>query len=382
MQIIPVASGKGGVGKSLIAANLGIALAQSGKKVVLVDLDLGGSNLHLILGQTQSARSIGTYLADSAKPFETVLSGTDIPNLAFVGGDAEIPGLATITSAQKRMLSRRLMQLDADYVVVDLGAGTHQVILDFFLMSARGIVVTTPTPTATVNAYLFVKNAVFRILQSTIGQKNQVAQYWKSLFSRKTGLQRVYIPELLNEIDNRDKSIGTACRERLRLFQPRIVLNMVENPKDAERAGRLRRSCQQYLDIDPVHLGVVYRDDMQDVALSSRLPIVRYKPNGVLAQAIYRIADKVQQLRDEDDTKLDIESVDDSYDAAGVEAEDDFDSKMNYIEELLHTGALSTGDLVETIKSQHFEITQLRKQNRLFKTKLSQALKQGFILGE
>ena len=51
MQIIPVASGKGGVGKSLLSANLAIALGQAGKKVVLADLDLGASNLHLVIGQ-------------------------------------------------------------------------------------------------------------------------------------------------------------------------------------------------------------------------------------------------------------------------------------------------------------------------------------------
>ncbi|MDE7140034.1 MAG: P-loop NTPase, partial [Treponemataceae bacterium] len=52
MQIIPIASGKGGVGKSLLSANLSIALAQAGKKIILADLDLGASNLHLVLGQS------------------------------------------------------------------------------------------------------------------------------------------------------------------------------------------------------------------------------------------------------------------------------------------------------------------------------------------
>ena len=55
----------------------------------------------------------------------------------------------------------------------------------------------------------------------------------------------------------------------------------------------MRRSCQQYLGYDLEHLGVIYRDEIQDIALGARLPIVLYKPQSVLSQAIYRIADKI-----------------------------------------------------------------------------------------
>ena len=65
MQIIPVASGKGGVGKSLVAANLAIALGKAGKKVIIADLDLGASNLHLVLGQQAPKAGLGTYLSGS-----------------------------------------------------------------------------------------------------------------------------------------------------------------------------------------------------------------------------------------------------------------------------------------------------------------------------
>ena len=61
MQVLPIASGKGGVGKSLVAANLSVALAQAGKRVYLVDLDLGASNLHLLLGISGIKKGLGTY---------------------------------------------------------------------------------------------------------------------------------------------------------------------------------------------------------------------------------------------------------------------------------------------------------------------------------
>ncbi|WP_455381355.1 AAA family ATPase, partial [Salinispira pacifica] len=156
MQIIPIASGKGGVGKSLLAANIAIVLGQAGKRVILADLDLGASNLHLILGISNLSVGIGTVLAKSGSDLEEVIIDTDYENLRFIPGDAEIPGLANLSSGQKRMLIRRLRKLDADYLVLDLGAGTNFNTLDFFLTSGHGIVITAPTPTATVNAYLFV----------------------------------------------------------------------------------------------------------------------------------------------------------------------------------------------------------------------------------
>jgi flagellar biosynthesis protein FlhG len=98
-------------------------------------------------------------------------------------------------------------------------------------------------------------------------------------------------------------------------------MNMIDDPKDAEMVTRLRRSTHQYLDLDLLHLGIIYRDTLQDVALSSRLPILRYKPQSVLSQAIYRIAEKMVSLQaEESDGFLDLEAVNDSYDAAGQEA--------------------------------------------------------------
>jgi flagellar biosynthesis protein FlhG len=172
MQIVPVASGKGGVGKTLVAANLAIALAQANRRVILADLDLGGSNLHLVLGLNVGGPSIGTFLGKKKIDFSEAVHETGIPNLRFIPGDAEIPGLANLTASQKNMIVRRLSGLDADYLILDLGAGTSQNTLDFFLMSGQGIIVTTPTPTATVNAYLFLKNAAFRLLQRSANRKS------------------------------------------------------------------------------------------------------------------------------------------------------------------------------------------------------------------
>lgn len=378
MHIIPIASGKGGVGKSLVAANLAIALAQSGKRVVLADLDLGGSNLHLVLGIHGIATGIGSMLQQSSLELTDVMIPTDYANLQFIPGDAEIPGIANLNNKQKLMLLRRLRKLEADYVILDLGAGTSFNTLDFFLSSSHGIIVTTPTPTAIVNAYLFLKNTIFRIITNNIKRKSPGGEYLEQVKKEGNQLQRMNINSFMQQLLNHDPEGHAKVASALAHFQPRMILNMLDDPKDAQKANRLRHSCSHYLDTELEHLGIMYRDELQDVALSSRLPIIAYKPNSVLSQALYRIADKILQSTDEDADILDMQGVEESYANAGMEAEVDFQAKIDYIEDLLHAGALSTGDLIETIKNQQLEVSQLRKQNMLYKTKLVKAVQQGF----
>ena len=133
MQIIPIASGKGGVGKSLLSANLAIALGQAGKNVLIADLDLGASNLHLVLGQQSNAHGIGTFLSGNSS-FEDTIVNTGYPNVRFIPGDSEIPGFAALKASDKNSLIKNMLKTDADYLILDLGAGTHLGILDFFLL--------------------------------------------------------------------------------------------------------------------------------------------------------------------------------------------------------------------------------------------------------
>ena len=382
MHILPIASGKGGVGKSLFAANLAIALGQAGKQVILVDLDLGGSNLHLILGLRNLRNGIGTFLTDHKANLEDIILQTEYQNVRFIPGDSEIPGMANLSAQQKKKLLTKLGGLDADYLILDLGASTSLNTIDSFLLSNWGTIVTTPTPTALVNAYLFLKNSVFRILSASIVKNSPAAAFLDDLHHNAQGMQKVYIQDLLRKIQDLHEPSYQQVTKALNRFKPRLIMNMLEDPKDADKAWKIRRSCQQYLNIEIEHLGVMYRDDLQDTALQAGLPIISYKPRAVLSQAIYRIADKIIQaeLEDNPDERPDLDMLDQSFETAELEAEVDFQSKIEYVEDLLQTGALSTGDLLETIKNQQLEIGALRKENMFLKSKLLKAAQQGFKL--
>lgn len=379
MQIIPIASGKGGVGKSLVAANLAIALAQAGRRVVLADLDLGGSNLHLILGLRGIPYGIGTYFNSPEMDFEDIIIDTDVDNLRFIPGDSEIPGMANLKSQQKRNLVKSLLSLpDTDVLVIDLGAGTSTNTIDFFLMASQGVIITTPTLTSTLNAYFFLKNAVFRILETSFAKGSWAEAQFRKLISGGSALQKLYIPKFLEKVKEKDPVSFAAYQKAAAHFQPRLIFNMLEDPKDIEKADKVRRSCREYLGFDLEHLGVIYRDELQDVALSSRLPIVLYKPQSVLSQAIYRIADKIVSFEREDEGPLDFQALEESHQTALLEAEVDFEAKMAYLQELLQTGALTMGELMETVKTQQFEINQLKKENLLLKSKIVKAIQAGF----
>jgi flagellar biosynthesis protein FlhG len=379
MRIIPVASGKGGVGKSLLAANLGVAFAQAGQRVVLADLDLGASNLHLVLGHQSPRRGVGTFLNDTRSDFREVIADTDVRGLRFIPGDTEIPGMANLKVSQLKALVKKLLALkaDTDILILDLGAGTHQSILDFFLLSGQGIVVTAPAVTAVLNAYVFLKNTVFRLMFTVFGKGTKASAWLEQVRREGSGPRMLYIPNMLPEIRKIDADSYEKFTARLEHFHPRLIMNMIDDPKDADVAMKIRRSCEEYLNLKIEHLGVIYRDSIQDTALAGRLPVTLYKPRAILSQAVYRIADKILESG-EDDFVLGDKEIEESFQEAGLEAEIDFDNKMEYVEDLLHSGALTQGDLVETVKSQQFEISKLKKENNFIKLKLSRAMAQGF----
>lgn len=376
--IIPVASGKGGVGKSLLSANLAIALGQQGKRVVLADLDLGASNLHLVIGQRPGNASLGSWFTEKSD-FKDIIQPTDYQNVSFIAGDSQIPDLTSLKYSQKVRLIKNLKSINTDYLILDLGAGTHQFILDMFLLSPQGIIVSAPAVTATLNGYLFLKNAVYRLLYTTFKRGTAGREYLDNLRKNSSSMQKLYIPQLVQELLQIDPVNTQIFANRMNQFRPRLVMNLIEDPKDADRSYRIKNSCNQYLGLEIEYLGLMFRDMLQDKALASQLPVVVYKPQSVLGQAIYRIADKVISTpAHQFDAGFSPESSTDNFQSAEEEASNDFNVRISGIEDLVAGGGLSSSEVAEMIRSQNYEITQLRKENQLLKSKLVKAASLGF----
>ena len=122
--LLPVAGGKGGVGKSIVSLNLAVTLAHQCKNTILCDLDLGGANLHTLLGLKNNQAGLGTYITKQETDFSNLLQATGIPSLQFIAGDCHYPGVANMDFFTKQKIIKNIQSLDADYVIMDLGAGS------------------------------------------------------------------------------------------------------------------------------------------------------------------------------------------------------------------------------------------------------------------
>ena len=136
-EVWAVGGGKGGTGKSLVAASLGIHLAQMGRRVILVDGDLGAPNLHTILGLDPPPLALSDFIKRRFESIETVVFETGVERLSLISGARNSLDIESLKHFQKTRLLRVLLGLPADIVLLDLGAGTSLNVLDLFSLADR-----------------------------------------------------------------------------------------------------------------------------------------------------------------------------------------------------------------------------------------------------
>ncbi len=325
-KILPVASGKGGVGKSVLVANLGISLASFGQRTVLVDLDLGGSNLHTYLGMKNRNLGLGNFIADKTVSFNDIRVRSPYPNLDFIPGDVLVTGAANLTYGQKRSIISNIEKLDADYVLLDLGSGSHFNTLDFFLMSNSGFLVTTPQAPAILNAYGFLKNAVFRLLQQTFSAHKGVTRFLSDIVKEKQPNATPSIVQIIEGIEKISRKAATTAREEIAKLRPSIIVSMGDRPEDMEIVQSLRTLIEQRLAVTPICLGFLYFDYIVREAVSDTVPLALVGRDSLILREIDRVAQKIVHSERFPEMPLDLEEYEDSFGLATIEAEDDYSS--------------------------------------------------------
>lgn len=323
-KMLPVASGKGGVGKSVLVANLGISLASFGQRTVLVDLDLGGSNLHTYLGLKNRNLGLGNFLIDKSVSFEDVMVRTPYPNLDFIPGDVLVTGVANVAPSQKRSIVSNLRKLEADYVLIDLGSGSHVSTLDFFLMSNSGLVVTTPQAPSILNAYGFLKNATFRLLQQTFSTHKGVTKLLTSVARESTPNSTPSINQIVQRIRKLSKKAERTAREAIEQFKPSIIVSMADRPEDMEIVQSLRTLIEQNLSVEPLCLGFLYYDYVVREAVDNTVPLALVGRDSLILKEIDRVAQKIVHSERFPEMPLDLDEYEDSFALAEIEAEDDY----------------------------------------------------------
>jgi flagellar biosynthesis protein FlhG len=292
LRVISVGGGKGGIGKSLVSANLGIELARRGKRVVLVDADLGGANLHTCLGVDPPRRSLSDFIERRVELIEDVVTPTGIPNLGLVSGAMDNLEAANPRHAQKMRLLRHVQTMDVDFAILDLGAGTHLNVLDFFLVSDHGVLVLVPEPTAVENAYRFIKAAFWRRMRnaaSVFGYDSLL----RSVMASGTFKSPV---ELVAALGQRDPEARAVLSRQLRSFRPRLVVNQARTPQDAEIGHAVVSAWRKYFGLEMDYLGYIDFDAEMWRTVRARRPLLVEQPESAAAKAFGRIADGLLAL--------------------------------------------------------------------------------------
>lgn len=287
-----IGGGKGGSGKSFIAANIGICLSQMGVRVILIDADLGGANLHTFLGISPPALSLSDFIKRRVSHLHEVLIPTAVPNLQLLSGAQDLLNAVDSKSVQKRKLLRSIQGLEGDYLLVDLGGGNSLAVLDFFLISDGGILVVTPEPTSIENTYRFLKSAFYRRLRQSVSN-HSIKKLIEGSMDQKNewGIQNPY--DLIEAVKRISEEEAERLIEEVENFHPNLILNQVRTKKDIEIGFSIRSACKKYFGIHLHYLGYIVYD--QDVGLSvrKRKPLILENPRSKAAQCVAEIASKL-----------------------------------------------------------------------------------------
>ena len=322
-KIIPIAGGKGGVGKTELCAGLGIRLGQLGYRTVVIDLDLGGSNLHSTLAIKNKKPGLGNFFSDRKLTFEGLVAATPYDNLFFVPGDVLVAGMPNITYGQKRSLLKHIESIDSDYVLLDLGSGASNNVVDFFLVSNSGIVVCSPHVGAVLNAYSFLKNMVFRFFFRAFAKQPEIARYLRKEIREVRPGQPVRVATVIDGIREIDEEAADRARRYVNLLQPSMVLNLARSTDDLNIAESLRELVSKNLDVYLQSLGAIMFDERLAASHRVAQPIVVADPTGIMAIQIDRLAQKIVQSPEFPTLALERSLYEDSYELTRIELQYD-----------------------------------------------------------
>lgn len=294
-RLLAVGGGKGGVGKTFVTANLATALARLGKRVVAVDVDLEGANLHTCLGVSTPQRSLADFVSEREEDLGKLLVDTPIPNLRLIGATHGNLADAQPSHLRRVRLLRGLRQLDADVVLLDLGAGSQASVLDYFLVSDDGILVVQPEPTSVENAYTFLRAAFYRRMR--LAMVGHGVRQLVTLAMDQRNERGIRTPlDLLREIEAADTSEAHRFVETMRVFRPRLVVNGVRTAEDVKLGFAISSVCKKYFGVESEYLGYVNYDEGARESVSKRQPIVDLHHDADVSIYIQRIARKLLGL--------------------------------------------------------------------------------------
>ncbi|MDC1174765.1 P-loop NTPase [Bacteriovoracaceae bacterium] len=293
-KIWAIGGGKGGVGKSLVTANLSICLSLMGYKVVAIDLDLGGANLHTCLGVPIPEKTLSDYLTKKVRTLEELLTPTPIQNLSIISGAQDDVGIANLKHMQKAKILSKIRNLDADFVLMDLGAGTTFNTLDFFISADQGILTALPEPTSIENTYRFIKSVYHRKLKMAEDLLEVGPLIDQAMNAR---LNNNATPsELIEKVIEINPQMGHKLKAEIQSFIPKLVINQVRTQADIDIGFSMKIICKKYFGINLDYIGYLEYDATVWQSVKKRRPLLMEFPNSALVSNFDRIVHRLLKI--------------------------------------------------------------------------------------
>lgn len=292
IKLWSIGGGKGGVGKSIFTLGVGICLAQMGKRVILIDGDLGGANLHTLMGVRYPQVTLEDFLLRKVSRLEETILKTQFEGIGLICGADDILGAANPTYAQKVRLIQQIEELPADFVLLDLGAGTSFNTLDLFNFSPGKIVVFTSQVTSLQNAYGFIKSALYRKLSRDLSKDEEILHFLYHMGTKDPEVELNSIQDLLNRL-GQEPERQAAVLKSLQEFQIFLLVNMVRSNQDLKSAEIIRTVCRDFLSIQPQFLGHLAYDPAVEAAVNQMNPFPIFQKRGKAATSFRQIASEL-----------------------------------------------------------------------------------------
>lgn len=278
-KIWVVASGKGGVGKTFVTTSLGLTLSKLGSRVVVIDLDISGANVHTALGYNPQESGLKQFFDGTAK-LENCLTQTKYPRLSFIQGVWNSWSNTDLTEEQVSSVLNESKKLPCDYVVIDLGAGTLQSHLKTFLFADEKFLVTSPEPTSLEKNYRFIEAYLCEDLKQFCNPSDY-QELLKSLRERRSGKTNQ-----LFSFRSFIESHGNIQLDYFRLFEiapVRLVVNACRSEANLQLGDSISSVCRKFFNLKIEATMSLEFDNAVWQSVKNREPVLQAHPFSPLA---------------------------------------------------------------------------------------------------
>jgi flagellar biosynthesis protein FlhG len=200
--------------------------------------------------------------------------------------------MANLKHMHKNAIIRKLHELDADYILFDLGAGTAFNTIDFFITADKGILVVLPEPTSIENTYRFIKSVFYRRLKMVDGI-GDIEQLINETMNAKVTSGQTSPADLMKKISEINPEIGFRVRQEMAQFRPNLIINQVRSQADIDIGYSIQSICRKYFGIETVFPGYLDYDQSVWQSVRKRKPLLIEYPNSKLVNNFDRIVNKL-----------------------------------------------------------------------------------------